>query len=112
MPYQDYNGHADSCLRKIPLQLLAARVQIAMMRYSRKHGRQAETMDELAEFLGNYPQSLLGEPVEIDLKERKVKCGEHSEDIETERIRYFPFVKKDGQIMTNDGKTVIWPEED
>lgn len=103
----EYNGHAESCLRKIPLQLLAARVQIAVMRYSRKHGREARSIDDLAAFLGDYPQSLLGEPVEIDLKGRKVKCGEHSENIETERIRYFPFIKKDGRIMTNDGKTVM-----
>ena len=105
------NGYADSCLRKAPLQLLAARVQIAMIRYSRKHGRDADTIERLAEFLGDYPQSLLGESVEIDLKERKVKCGEYSVDIEIERIRNFPFVKKDGRIMTNDGKTVMALED-
>ncbi len=102
-----YGGYADKCVRQITLQLLVARIQVAMIRYSRKHGREAESMEELAEFLGDYPRTLLGEPVEICLKERKMECGGHSMDIETERIRCFPFIKKDGRIMTNDGKTVM-----
>ncbi len=66
-------GHADKCVRQIPLQLLAARIQIAMIRYSRKHGREAESTEELAGFLGDYPRTLSGESVEISLQARKME---------------------------------------
>ena len=102
-----YAMTAGCTLQNVKLPRLKLRMQIASICHQRKFGKKPERVEDLAEYLGEYPKQILGDDVIVDLEEDEIKCGECSESIGTEWTRYFPLVMTNGCYYTRDLSHIV-----